>query len=152
MEGKDPKLLEVWSQKSIPVVYRQEKGLPILLRLPYAATNRDWLRGEHRNKPNWNKRFKCWEAPRAWFEDVVRRALAAYQRVYVIQPFQQHQKCATSCWNATGVECECSCMGAHHGSGNPAGKWHVVSDTFAIQWEQREYACRLIERPAGSRG
>jgi len=144
MERQDPKLHEIWAQKTIPVVYRQGKSKPILLRLPYADNNRDWLKGEHKRDPKWTPKFKCWETPKSWFDDIIRRTLKRFGRVYVIQPYQEHQKCAPACWKATGFECECSCMGENHGSGNPAGKWHVVSETFAVQWNAREYACRLI--------
>lgn len=144
MELQDPKLREIWAQKTIPVVYRQGKPKPILLRLPYATDNREWLKGDNRRDPKWGPKYKCWETPRSWFDDIIKRSLRRFGRVYVIQPYQAHQKCAPACWNATGFECECSCMGANHGSGHPAGKWRVVSEAFAVQWNSREYACRLI--------
>jgi len=143
MDQRDPKLLQVWSQTAIPVVFHR-KSKPLLIRLPFARTNRDWLKGDHRNQPEWLSSLKCWETPKSWFEDVIRRGLQKYGRVYVIQPFSAQQKCAPACWNAVGAECECSCMGANHGSGDPAGKWHVVSETFAVRWETREYSCRLL--------
>ena len=131
----------------MPVVYRQGGSEPLLVRLPYASGNGGWLRSDHRRKPEWVKQYKCWGTPKAWFEDVVRRLLQRFGRVYVIQPYRTQEKCAPACWNATGVECECSCMGANHGSGNASGRWHVVSDTFAVQWRNRQLACRLIQRP-----
>jgi hypothetical protein len=109
--------------------------------------SRDWLREGHRAKPRWVDHFKCWEVPKSWFEDVARRLLRRFGRVYIIQPFRLQEKCAPRCWNATGLECECSCMGEHHGSGNPPGKWYIVSETFAVRWEERRYACRLIVLP-----
>lgn len=36
-------------------------------------------------------------------------------------------------------------MGQNHGSGNPQGKWHIVSETFAVKWKEREYSCRLLK-------
>ena len=120
-----------------------------MVKLPYAPGNGDWLRSDHRRKPEWVKQYKCWETPKSWFEDVVRRLLQRFGRVYVIQPYRTQEKCAPACWNATGVECECSCMGANHGSGDPQGKWHVVSDTLAVSWHGRPLGCRLIERPQG---
>lgn len=48
MEQQDQKLHEIWAQKTIPVVYRQGKSKPILLRLLYADNNRDWLKGDHK--------------------------------------------------------------------------------------------------------
>ncbi|WP_438480858.1 hypothetical protein [Oleiharenicola lentus] len=37
-------------------------------------------------------------------------------------------------------------MGENHGTGNPVGCWHVVTETFAVEWSERKYACRLMER------
>jgi hypothetical protein len=146
-DHRDPELKRVWEQGKIPVVFRGGKSKPLLVRLPYANTNREWLRGEHRNKPKWLAKFTCWETPKAWFESLIKSALWKYNRVYVIQPFNVHEKCAPACWNAVGAECECSCMGEHHGSGNPGGKWHVVSETLAVRWGPRQYSCRLLTRP-----
>jgi hypothetical protein len=61
-------------------------------------------------------------------------------------------KCAPACLYAVGYHCECSCMGANHGTGHPGGRWHEVSDTFAFNWGPKQYACRLIAAsPAGTR-
>lgn len=46
--------------------------------------------------------------------------------------------------NALGDECQCSCMGEHHGSQGPAGRWKVVSNSFATRWGESAVACRLI--------
>ena len=136
----------LWRQAEtkIPVVYRRSGGQPLLIRFRYWPDNRDWLRSQHRRKPQWNTQFKCWQTPKSWFEEVVRRLLKRFERVYVIQPFRPQEKCAPACWNAIGIECECSCMGEYHGSGDPPGKWHIVSETFAVQWHDRRLACRLI--------
>lgn len=74
MEKKDPRLLQIWGQKKPPVFYRQGRGKPLLVRLPYAATNRQWLKGDHRNQPEWVSDQKCWQVPKAWFEDIVKQA------------------------------------------------------------------------------
>jgi hypothetical protein len=147
MEQMDERLRQVWSQFVIPVVYRPGKPKPLWLRLPFASNNRDWLRADHRSKPRWIAERKFWEVPSSWFDDIVKRSLHRFGKVYVIQPIQRTQKCAPACWNARGIECECSCLGANHGSGNPAGKWYVISDTCAVQWGEREYACKLITPP-----
>jgi hypothetical protein len=148
MDQRDLRLRQIWAQKEIPVVYRPAQSKPFMVRLPYSPTNRHWLKGDHRNHPEWLTTSKCWKTPKAWFEDIIKRALEKYGSVYVIHSFNAQQKCAPACWNATGVECECSCMGEHHGSGNPAGKWHIVSETFAVSWDAREYSCRLLVKPA----
>jgi len=144
MEKQDPRLREIWRQKRIPVIYRRPRPLPTLVRLPYAADNYEWLRGERRHKPKWNPKYKSWETPIAWFDSIAQQALRRFGQVYVIQIYKEQQKCAPACWNAEGFHCECSCMGANHGSGHPGGRWHEVSETFAFEWGPRRYACRLM--------
>jgi hypothetical protein len=144
MEPQDPRLGQIWRQARIPVVFRQAAGRPTLVRLPYSEDNRVWVKGQKRHRPRWNTEYKCWETPAAWFDELIRRAIERYGRVYVIQLYREQQKCAPACWNAEGYHCECSCMGANHGTGHPGGHWHEVSETFAFQWGTKKYACRLI--------
>ncbi len=149
MNGQDPKLREIWSQKTIPVVYRPGGSNPLLVRLPYASDNRVWLKGRHRNKPKWNPEHKRWEVAKSWFEDVVKQAIVRYGSVYVIEPFRVQKKCAPACWNAKGLECDCSCMGQNHGTGDPSGRWYVISDSLAVNWGPRQYSYKLM-KPATS--
>jgi cell filamentation protein len=67
------------------------------------------------------------------------RLARKYGKVYVVQAFAHFEKCAPACWNATGFQCECSCMGQNHGS-HASGDWWIVSETFAIRREGRELA------------
>jgi hypothetical protein len=63
----------------------------------------------------------------------------------LIQPYREQEKCAPSCFNARGHDCQCQCMGANHGRGGPNAGWFVVSDTFATKWGEEHLACRLME-------
>jgi hypothetical protein len=81
--------------------------------------------------PVYQRDQKLWALPANAFNSLVRRLLDRFGRLYVIQPYQQQETCAPACWNAEGHECQCSCMGANHGSGNSDG-YFVVSDTFAV--------------------
>jgi len=136
----------IWRQSQVPVVYRQGGSKPLMVKLPFSPDNRLWLKNDRQRRPKWDERFKCWQTPMAWFDDIIGRCLVRFGRVFVVQPFRASEKCAPACWNAKGFECECSCMGANHGSQDPGGGWHVVSDAFAMIWRERELACRLIER------
>lgn len=143
----------IWRQRAIPVVFDDRDHGQLLVKLPYDATNRVWLRGGEHRKPEWMPAQKCWRVPRAWLEALVYRLGLRYGQVYMIHPYRTRETCAPACWNAIGVECECSCMGAHHGSGTQGDRWYVVSDTCAITWSARKYACRLLrarERLLGS--
>ena len=142
----EQKIRNIWKQENIPVIYRQGKGKPLLVKTPYSPDNRMWLKADHRNKPTWNPKYKCWETPKAWFNDLVPQILNRHNKLYIIQPYRQQEKCAPACWNAVGHECQCSCMGANHGSHSSSNSWFVVSDAFATKWREQELACKLMTR------
>ena len=137
-------VMEIWNQRRIPVVVRLP-GDPIRVRLPYDAGNMEWLRNDRRSRPEWSKQRERWSIPRAWFDDTVKRTIERFGQVYVIQPYREMEKCARPCWEAKGFECECSCKGEFHGSQDPTG-WREITETFAVRWGDRQYACRLIKR------
>lgn len=137
-------MIQIWRQAEIPVVYRKGKGHKLLVKLPDSNTHEKWLKNERRNNPNWNVKKKCWEIPKAWFNDTVNRCLEKWGQLYIIQPHAAHEVCARTCWEAEGHECQCSCLGEHHGSERPSGRWFEVSDTFAVKYESSELACRLL--------
>ena len=144
MEVRDPKLRDIWRRADPPVIFRRGGACPLLVRTPFSANNFAWLRGDKRHKPKWNEQYKCWETPVAWYDWLARRLLAKHSAVYLIQLYREQQKCAPACWNAQGLDCECSCMGENHGSGFPGGSWREVSETFAFTWGAQKYACRLL--------
>jgi len=141
----DPKRLKkVWNQTEIPVVLRRGgKGEKLRIRLPFAEDNRSWLRNDRRLSPVWIGGERYWEVPKTWFNDFVERALRRYGKLYVVQPYREQEKCAPACLNATGHECQCSCMGANHGAQND-GSWFEIHDAFAFRWAGQELACRLM--------
>jgi hypothetical protein len=149
MDEHDSRLRELWVQKNISVIFRRSSPDPLLLRLPFAADNFEWIRGDRRHKPKWNPQYSAWEIPVAWFDEIAAKVLKRFGKVYVIQLYKKDQKCAPACWSAKGLHCECSCMGAHHGTGHPHGRWHEVSETFAFSWGPKQYACRLLSSLPG---
>jgi len=151
MPLSDSQFNAVWRQNTVPVIIRDGRVAPLVIRLPYRADNQEWLRDDRRLKPKWLRTHKVWSIPKAWFEDTVKRAIDRFDAIWVIQPYRAIEKCAPACWNAAGVHCECSCMGAYHGSQNPFGRWYVISDTFAFQMGPREYSCKLLGRQPNTR-
>ena len=136
---------EIWNQTSIPVVIRRtKKGEKHRLRLPFAKHNRIWLSSIGRSEPTWLGRKKYWEIPKSWFNNFVEQALSTYGVLYIIQPYREMEKCAPACQNATGHECQCSCMGANHGQGSD-GTWFDVDETFSFRWTGEQLACRLLK-------
>lgn len=143
-EPQDKNLKRVWSQKKVPVILRRDgKAESLRVRLLYSDGNKEWLECGQKSKASWNNEFLCWEIPKSWFNEFVEKALNRYTELYVIQPYREQEICSPSCQNALGHECECSCMGANHGSGSD-GSWFEVNEAFATRWGERELACRLM--------
>lgn len=144
MKFEDNRLQSIWDQSKVPVIFRfAGTGSRPIVRLPFALENRMWLQMLGRINPTWDRASHQWIIPKSWFNSFVRHALTKYKRLYVIQPFREQEKCAPACLNATGHECQCSCMGANHGAGND-GSWFEVSETFATRWSNAQIACRLM--------
>lgn len=138
------RLSTIWKQNNTPVMLRKGKGHQLMVKMPYAEDNYDWLRNDWRSKPKWNGQYKSWELPQAWFNDLVVRILTRHSKLYIIQPYREQEICAPACWNAQGHECQCACMGENHGAQSPGGNWFMVSETFATLWQDRKLACRLM--------
>ena len=144
----------VWRQEEIPVIVRKGPGFRLHLKMPHPRPDelgwqtavRAWLQRMRPNgrSPEWKLNLRGWELPQSWFDDLVPRLLRRYRKLYIIQPYRRQEKCASSCMNAKGHECQCSCMGANHGVGGPDGSWFEVSETFATRWGEQELACRLM--------
>ena len=60
----DPSLNRIWNQTRVPVVVRGGPLGPLVVRLPYADGNRDWLRDSGRSKPDWLRDEKAWSVPK----------------------------------------------------------------------------------------
>ena len=150
IEVEEDRLKRIWNQADIPVILRRGRVRERLrLRLPISDGNREWLRAGYSLSPKWAPEWlelrRCWETPKSWFNDLVERTLERYGKVYIIQPYREQEKCAPACMNASGHECQCSCMGANHGAGSD-GSWFEVSETFATRWGERQLACRLMKK------
>lgn len=140
------RLKEIWRQSRIPVVFRKGKGYPLMVRLSYSEESRAWLRSGRTRIPIWNRKYNCWEVPQRWFNKLVGALLDRHKILYIIQPHREQEKCAPACWHAVGHECECSCMGEHHGTQNQNGAWFIVSEAFATRWDEQQLACRLLKK------
>lgn len=148
MNAMDPEgnLGQVWRQEKIPVILRRMgKGERLRARVPLDLSPAyTWLEKLGRHRPLWSGRDGYyWELPKAWFDDFVNASLDRFGQVYIIQPYREQEMCSASCRHAVGHECECSCMGANHGSGNDEG-WFDVTDAFSTKWGEQELACRLL--------
>jgi len=134
----------IWGNKLIPVVHRPSGKNSIRIRIPYAEDNRSYLGGGTRKQePVWDKEMKFWSLPRSRFNEVVDLILKRHENIYIIQPYLETEKCAPACRKATGHECQCSCLGANHGSGND-GSWFDISESLALRHGKQTLGCRLL--------
>lgn len=148
-------LRRIWKQDDIPVIVRKGAGHKLRIKVP---GRQDDLNSRRRvaaslqaarptgHYPEWLAQYSGWQLPQSWFSDLVNHLLRNFGKVYVIQPHNPQEKCASRCMNAKGHECECSCLGAHHGEGGPGAGWFEVSETFATRWGGQRLACRLMVR------
>lgn len=147
----DPKLNEIWKQAQVPVIFRRDEG-DLMVKMPYHDDNRRWLHKGRRSQPTYDGQYKCWLLPRSCFSELSQRFLNRFGEVYVIQPHNEKEVCAPACWSAHGLECECSCLGKNHGSGQPDGRWYILSETCAVRWGEKHYRWSLLKRPEENRG
>lgn len=150
----DPRLKEIWNQARWPVIVRGGRVRPLIVKLPDGRhqDHWDWLHEGRDLQLTYHlvehlHRWRCWSIPQSWFEITLKRALARYGAVYVVQPYRRTEKCTAACQRALGAICECSCLGQNHGAAAAAGRWHIVDETLAVRVDEREFSCRLL-RPA----
>ena len=145
MSDEEQKMIGVWRQDAVPVIYRELKGHPLLVRLEYSDFNRQWLQKLGKSYPEWNWQYHHWELPKSWFNDLVESLLKHYGQLYVIQPYNKNEECCYACQNAKYHLCECSCMGVNHGSQHDDNTWFSVSEAFVGERDGRPLACRLMQ-------
>ena len=143
----------LWKEVKMPILYRQGRGMRLKLRLsrPDQHVSELWPSDEYRflfrkkhHKPKWEFTKKHWELPYSWLDFVTKHIVSQKGALYLIQPCNSLQVCSRSCQEAQGFECECSCMGAQHGSNNIDFGWFEITDCFAVKSEGNELSCRLI--------
>jgi len=141
-----------WNQHSVPVILRRKRtreGNPVLrIRLPRRHTNYGVLKGDkpQNRNPEYRSEGDFWEIPYSRLNDIVRILVAYYGQVILMQPVKHRQVCARACMEAAGFECECSCLGANHGSNNMDSSWFEVDDTYAVMYRDEEVSLRVISK------
>ncbi|MGS2615154.1 hypothetical protein ACVCAH_11605 [Micromonospora sp. LZ34] len=116
-----------------PHIYRPLYPDRLRLLLPYDPRNRAWLHEElgWRIRPDYSKQHRRWLIARNHFTVLVDALLDRFGQVDATIEFSTTQKCDTRCREATGDDCECSCLGEHHGGGLWDG-WIQVGETTLI--------------------
>lgn len=144
----------LWREVPHPILFRVGKGASLKLRLskptkkPQLRSVEEYrfLQQPRKRLPQWDLEKRHWELLYAWLDALVKRIVEQFGYLYLVQPFRSQQVCARSCQEAVHFECECSCMGAYHGSNGINSGWYEISDHFAVSWSEAELACRLMKR------
>lgn len=105
------------------------------IRMPYAKDNRAWLKdtlGQY-IRPEWDKSQRCWLVARNHFGPIVEALARRLGRIDVYLDFRGLDRCDTRCKKARGRECDCQCLGKHHGEQGITHGWKLVGDTTEIR-------------------
>lgn len=155
MATLDPRLAAILAAAGraggIPVVLLTRPSEPAWVVMPYFDGISGWLQSGHsRHAHHFIRDGKPphWTVPKAWVNDLTKRLVGQFGACYLVQRYREQEKCAEKCWNAKGIECNCQCMGQHHGEGHPDGRWYEVSETCAISWGEAKLHYKLL-KPKG---
>ncbi|MEU6573565.1 hypothetical protein [Streptomyces sp. NPDC046805] len=119
----------------------------VIAKIPPRKGNRGWLHetvGIRSPKLDDDR----WKLPRSCLVRLVTAAIDRYGYIVLWRDMSKLSQCTRACLEATGVECQCSCLGAHHGQ-DAAGWFERVGD--AVVAEQGEYTrTGVVYGPRGS--
>lgn len=143
---------EAWQQFEIPVIVRtrkiEGKNPRLRIRLPEHPDPFALLKGV--NKRNRNpiekEKQRYWELAYGRLNEMVETLSKTFGHVILIQPVRETMVCARKCIEASGFECECSCLGANHGSQHMDSAWYEIEDTYAVS-HGAEYASLKVILP-----
>jgi hypothetical protein len=103
--------------------------------MPFDTRNRHWLKenlGSH-SRSEWNKSARRWEIARNHLRVLVFALAEKYSAVDVYLEFSTTERCNTRCQEATGDDCECSCLGANHAGAAYMASWLRVGETTLVR-------------------
>lgn len=141
---------KAWNQKKIPVILRRRKqdgkNPKLRVRMPLGGEHIQILKGrsKHNHNPVHFDKEDFWELPYSRLDNLVKILATTYGKVILMQPIRKSQVCARACMTAHGFECECSCLGANHGSHNMDSSWYEVNDTYAISYGAEKVSLKII--------
>lgn len=123
---------------SNPHIYRPLQPDRLRLRIPYeGGSNRRWIHATlgARIQPIYDKPTGRWLIARPHFTTLVDHLLDRFGQVDATVEFSMTRRCDVRCQEATGDDCDCSCLGEHHGGGLWGGGWIQVGETTLIRPE-----------------
>lgn len=87
----------------------------VIAKIPDRKGNRRWLHQAVRiRSPRLDG--DRWVLPRSCLTRLVTAAVDRYGHIVVCRDMSRLSRCNRACLEATGVDCDCSCLGAYHGA------------------------------------
>ncbi|MBN6040063.1 endonuclease domain-containing protein [Amycolatopsis sp. 195334CR] len=113
--------------RGVPVVWLPRDG-KVVAKIPARKGNRRWL---HKTVRIRSPRLvdDRWLLPRNCLVRLVTAAIDRYGFIAVCRDMSMLSRCNRACLEATGFECDCSCLGAHHGT-DSAGWFERAGDAM----------------------
>lgn len=81
----------------------------------------------------WDGREGCWTVASANFPRISRELLRRYPSVLIGREYNPHEKCNSSCRNAQGFLCTCSCRAKYHGRGKWRSGWKTLGEFSGLR-------------------
>lgn len=76
----------------------------------------------------WDGRESCWTIAGAHFPRVSQELLRRHPNVLIGREYNPRERCNSSCKNARGFLCTCSCRAEHHGRGKWRSGWTILGE------------------------
>lgn len=86
----------------------------VIAKIPAQKGNRRWLHETVRIRSPQLKGDR-WSLPRSCLVRLVTAAVDRYGFIVLWRDMSKLSRCTRACLEAMGAECDCSCLGAHHG-------------------------------------
>lgn len=89
-----------------------------------------------------------WHLPRNCLVRLIAAAIDRYGYVVVWRDMSKLSRCTTACLEALGADCDCSCLGAHHGQS--AENWFEVVGDAVVADRSEFIRTGVVYGPRGS--
>jgi hypothetical protein len=122
----------------------------VVARTPAGKEDSRWLRESvHVRSPEFGDDGR-WLLPRACLSRLVTASVDRYGYAVLWRDMSKLSQCTQACLSATGTECDCSCLGLHHGE-NADGWFEVVGDVVVAELGEKTRAS-VVYGPRGAVG
>lgn len=122
----------------------------VIAKIPPAKGNKRWLRGTV-NVRSPRLDGDRWQLPRNCLLKFITAAVDRYGYVAVHRDMSKLSRCTRMCLEAMGAECDCSCLGAHHGEAD-SGSWFERSGDVMVTDYGEFSRTTVIYGPKGADG